>query len=251
MAAWTYVVRVAMLTGFVTAVVVLVLVGTGSTGFLFERAHLQEIRLGPVRRPGRRNRVGWSAIRSGSARVSSRATRRSRRTARTWRALAEQGLPGLIVISAFLVSTLAAAIGNAVSGRETYGIGSAALLGALLRDSREQRRHRHSALAAFLDRGRVDLGRLGASADAQTSAPAGSRRGAVTTAGYPPASGRPMVTRPATGGSSPLMNLPSSTASDGDRRSGSQTTSSASAYRATSWPWTEPSRTGPSMTTWR
>ena len=52
------VVRVAMLTGFVTAVVVLVLVGTGSTGFLFERAHLQEIRLGPVRRPGRRNRVG-------------------------------------------------------------------------------------------------------------------------------------------------------------------------------------------------
>ena len=46
------------------------------------------------------------------------------------RALAEQGLPGLILICALLVSTVAAAVGNAVAGRETYGIGSAALLGA-------------------------------------------------------------------------------------------------------------------------
>jgi O-antigen ligase len=47
------------------------------------------------------------------------------------RAFAEQGLAGLIVFVAFALSTLAAAIANAVAGRETYGIGSAALLAAL------------------------------------------------------------------------------------------------------------------------
>ena len=46
------------------------------------------------------------------------------------RAVAEQGLPGLIAISALMTFTLGAALGNALSGRDTYGIGSAALLGA-------------------------------------------------------------------------------------------------------------------------
>jgi hypothetical protein len=46
------------------------------------------------------------------------------------RAVAEQGLPGLIAISALMTFTLGAALGNAVAGRDTYGIGSAALLGA-------------------------------------------------------------------------------------------------------------------------
>jgi O-antigen ligase len=46
------------------------------------------------------------------------------------RVLAEQGLPGLIAISALMTFTLVAALGNAVAGRDTYGIGSAALLGA-------------------------------------------------------------------------------------------------------------------------
>ena len=46
------------------------------------------------------------------------------------RVLAEQGLPGLIAFSALLIFTLGAALGNAVAGRDTYGIGSAALLAA-------------------------------------------------------------------------------------------------------------------------
>jgi O-antigen ligase len=46
------------------------------------------------------------------------------------RAVAEQGLPGLIVISALMTFTLGAALANAVAGRDTYGVGSAALLGA-------------------------------------------------------------------------------------------------------------------------
>jgi O-antigen ligase len=46
------------------------------------------------------------------------------------RVIAEQGLPGLIAISALMIFTLGAALGNAVAGRDTYGIGSAALLGA-------------------------------------------------------------------------------------------------------------------------
>jgi O-antigen ligase len=46
------------------------------------------------------------------------------------RAVAEQGLPGLIAILALMTFTLGAALGNAIAGRDTYGIGSAALLGA-------------------------------------------------------------------------------------------------------------------------
>ncbi len=46
------------------------------------------------------------------------------------RALAEQGLLGLIVILSLMILTLALAARNAFAGRDTYGIGSAALLGA-------------------------------------------------------------------------------------------------------------------------
>jgi len=46
------------------------------------------------------------------------------------RVLGEQGLPGLLALVVLLTSTLVAGVGNAVAGRETYGIGSAALLGA-------------------------------------------------------------------------------------------------------------------------
>jgi O-antigen ligase len=46
------------------------------------------------------------------------------------RALAEQGLPGLLAVSALMIFTLGAALANAVAGRGTHGIGSAALLGA-------------------------------------------------------------------------------------------------------------------------
>jgi O-antigen ligase len=46
------------------------------------------------------------------------------------RALAEQGVLGLVTILALIVTTLIFAARNAVIGRDTYGIGSAALLGA-------------------------------------------------------------------------------------------------------------------------
>jgi O-antigen ligase len=46
------------------------------------------------------------------------------------RALAEQGVLGLVTILALIVTTLLFAGRNAVIGRDTYGIGSAALLGA-------------------------------------------------------------------------------------------------------------------------
>ncbi len=46
------------------------------------------------------------------------------------RVLAEQGLAGLVTLAALLVFTLGAALRNAGLGRDTYGIGSAALLGA-------------------------------------------------------------------------------------------------------------------------
>jgi hypothetical protein len=46
------------------------------------------------------------------------------------RALAEEGLPGFLVIVALMLATFVSAGRNAMAGRDTYGIGSAALLGA-------------------------------------------------------------------------------------------------------------------------
>jgi O-antigen ligase len=46
------------------------------------------------------------------------------------RAAGEQGFPGVIVLVALLGYTLMCAVGNAARGRSTFGIGSAALLGA-------------------------------------------------------------------------------------------------------------------------
>jgi O-antigen ligase len=46
------------------------------------------------------------------------------------RTLAEQGVLGLVLIAALFLTTLVFAGNNAVRGRDTYGIGSAALLGA-------------------------------------------------------------------------------------------------------------------------
>ena len=46
------------------------------------------------------------------------------------RTLAEQGMLGLVLIAALFLTTLVFAASNAVRGRDTHGIGSAALLGA-------------------------------------------------------------------------------------------------------------------------
>jgi O-antigen ligase len=48
------------------------------------------------------------------------------------RSLAEEGVPGLLAILALMLATLGWALRNAVRGHDTYGIGSAALLGAWL-----------------------------------------------------------------------------------------------------------------------
>jgi O-antigen ligase len=125
-----HVFRIAVLGGLVAALVVVVLVATGSTGFLFERARYQEYDSG--RFAGQV--VGIESAEQyplgiGPGQFESYASISAHST--YVRALAEQGLPGLILVSAFLLSTVAAAVGNAIAGRDTYGIGSAALLGGL------------------------------------------------------------------------------------------------------------------------
>jgi O-antigen ligase len=115
----------ALVTGFVAAI----LVATGSQDFLLERAQIQEYDTGRFAgqavglQSAERYPLGlgpgqfesYASISAHSAYV---------------RAFAEQGVLGLVVYAAFLASTLAAAVSNAVAGRETYGVGSAALLGA-------------------------------------------------------------------------------------------------------------------------
>ena len=48
------------------------------------------------------------------------------------RSLAEEGVPGLLAILAIMLATLGWGVRNAIRGHDTYGIGSAALLGAWL-----------------------------------------------------------------------------------------------------------------------
>jgi O-Antigen ligase len=48
------------------------------------------------------------------------------------RTLAEEGIPGLLVLLVLMLATLGWALQNAIRGHDTYGIGSAALLGAWL-----------------------------------------------------------------------------------------------------------------------
>ena len=102
---------------------------TGQTQFVGERAHLQSYdadRFGAQRvgielaqryplgvGPGQFER--WAPLSAHSTYI---------------RVLGEQGLPGLVVFLAFVTTTLGAAVANALAGRGTYGIGSAALLGA-------------------------------------------------------------------------------------------------------------------------
>jgi O-antigen ligase len=123
----------------VTAAVAVLLVGialgattivaTGSTGFLQERAqpHAYDaerfraqrlgVELGSTRPfgigPGQFDIVGPIASHSVYVRV-----------------LAEQGPLGLLTLLGLLGGTLAFAVGNAVAGRRSHGVGSAALLGA-------------------------------------------------------------------------------------------------------------------------
>jgi O-antigen ligase len=102
---------------------------TGSMGFLEERAQLQSYdvdRFGAQRTGlelGEQHPIGV-----GPGQFELFAPISSHNT--FVRSLAEQGVLGLFTILALVITTLIFAARNAVLGRDTYGIGSAALLGA-------------------------------------------------------------------------------------------------------------------------
>jgi O-antigen ligase len=102
---------------------------SGSSGFLVERARLQSYDAERFRAQA----VGIDAaeqypLGAGPGQFEQIAPISAHST--YVRVLAEQGLAGLVTLAALLLFTLGAALRNALLGRDTYGIGSAALLGA-------------------------------------------------------------------------------------------------------------------------
>jgi len=124
------VLRIVLVGVLMSAFVATVLAATGSESFLLDRARIQDY--DASRFAGQVVGIESAApypLGLGPGQFEAYASISAHST--YVRAFAEQGLLGLIVFTAFAVSTLAAAVANAVAGRETYGIGSAALLGAL------------------------------------------------------------------------------------------------------------------------
>jgi O-antigen ligase len=102
---------------------------TGSLGFLEERAHVQSYdtqRFGAQRFGVELAAKHPAGIGPGQFELLAPISAHSTYV----RALAEQGVLGLAVIGALFLATLLYAGSNAITGRDTYGIGSAALLGA-------------------------------------------------------------------------------------------------------------------------
>jgi O-antigen ligase len=123
------VLRVALLAILLTGLVATILAATGSQSFLLERVGIHDYDAG--RFAGQAAGIESSErypLGLGPGQFEAYASISAHST--YVRAFAEQGVAGLIVFVAFAVSTLAAAVANAFAGRETYGIGSAALLGA-------------------------------------------------------------------------------------------------------------------------
>jgi O-antigen ligase len=116
---------------FALATVASALVLTGSTGFLQQRAHLQSYDVERFSaqalgiREGERYPFG---IGPGQFDVVSTVSAHSTYV----RAFAEEGLPGLLTLLVLIFATLLFAVRNVLRGVDTYGIGSAALLGAWL-----------------------------------------------------------------------------------------------------------------------
>ena len=113
----------------VAALVAGAVVVSGSSGFLVERARLQSY---DSQRFGAQlagvNAAEHYPFGAGPGQFEQIAPISAHST--YVRVLAEQGLAGLTTLAALLVFTLGAALRNAHLGRDTYGIGSAALLGA-------------------------------------------------------------------------------------------------------------------------
>lgn len=102
---------------------------TGSLGFLEERAHVQTYdtqRFGAQRFGIELAAEHPAGIGPGQFELRAPISAHSTYV----RTLAEQGILGLAVIAALFLATLVFAGSNAIAGRDTFGIGSAALLGA-------------------------------------------------------------------------------------------------------------------------
>jgi O-antigen ligase len=104
-------------------------VGTGSLGFLKERAQLQSYDTSRFAAQSRGLNVGLQhpvGVGPGQFDVISPVSSHSLYV----RSLSEQGVLGLAVIVALLVATLAFAVMNVIHGRDTHGISAAALMAA-------------------------------------------------------------------------------------------------------------------------
>jgi hypothetical protein len=118
-----------LLTLTLAGAVAFVLAASGEEGFLLERAHLQAY---DTTRFSTQVVGVQSAERYpfgvGPGQFESYAPQSAHST--YVRVLGEQGLPGLLALVLALTFTLMAALGNAIAGRDSFGIGSAALLGS-------------------------------------------------------------------------------------------------------------------------
>jgi O-antigen ligase len=113
---------------FAAAAAVATIAVTGSLGFLQERASFQSYdveRFGAQRTGVELAERYPFGIGPGQFDVVSQVSTHSLYV----RVLAEQGVLGLFTVLALVLTTLVLAVRNAVLGRDTYGIGSAALLG--------------------------------------------------------------------------------------------------------------------------
>jgi hypothetical protein len=115
-----------LLVGSVTAVI---LSATGSIGLLEHRAKLQSYDTGRFAAQSLGWELGWThPLGIGPGQFESYSPVASQSTfVRLW---SEQGPLGLLLYVALLLFTLVLALRNVVVGRDTHGIGSAALLGA-------------------------------------------------------------------------------------------------------------------------
>lgn len=111
------------------AVISAVVAFTGSLGFLEERARVQTY--DTSRFGAQSESVNW-AVRTPFGIGPGQFEKYAGTAAHSLyaRTLAEEGVPGFVAILALMLATLGWAGRNAILGRDTYGIGSAALLGA-------------------------------------------------------------------------------------------------------------------------
>ncbi len=111
------------------ALVLLILSASGSIGFLEQRAQLQNYDSQRFAAQALGWHLGWEhplGIGPGQFEFYSAVASHSTFV----RVFAEQGLLGEVMWAALLLTTLIMAVRNVVVGRDTYGIGSAALLGS-------------------------------------------------------------------------------------------------------------------------